>query len=201
MGLLNKFFSNVANPKGLCGRLLLNGMNTGHAKLTNWGLDFIEFKPEWTMLDIGCGGGATLARLVSRSENCKAYGIDISDESVEKSKKVNRDNLGKSVFVTKGNVEKLPFEDCKFDLVSAVETVYFWPDLKADFREVARVIKPGGCFIIILESVDVNNKWQKMVDGMKTPSEDIISEALSSALFSKIDIKRKGEYATFIATK
>ena len=42
---------------------------------------------------------------------------------------------------------ELPYETGKFDLVTAFETVYFWPDLKQSFSEVFRVLKPGGMFM------------------------------------------------------
>ena len=66
------------------GRAMLRFMNFGHAPLTNWGLDLIDIHDGWMMLDIGCGGGATLKRLLKRSNNAQAYGIDISQESVAK---------------------------------------------------------------------------------------------------------------------
>ena len=50
-----------------------------------------------------------------------------------------------------GAVSQLPFPDGMFDLVSAVETHFWWPDLTGDMREVFRVTKPGGTFIVIAE--------------------------------------------------
>ena len=94
------------------------------------------------MLDIGCGGGATLKRLLKRSKDSQVYGIDISDESVAKARKVNRALLDKQVFIQQGSAVKLPYEDAKFDLVTAVETVYFWPNLPNCLQEVRRVLKP-----------------------------------------------------------
>lgn len=46
----------------------------------------------------------------------------------------------------------LPFEDNTFDTVTAFETVYFWPDMEKSFSEVKRVLKPGGLFLISMES-------------------------------------------------
>jgi len=107
------------------GRFMLRFMNLCHAPLTNWGLDLINIQDGWTMLDIGCGGGATLKRLLKRSQGSMVYGIDISEESVSKAREVNADVLDKRVFVQQGTATKLPYEDGKFDLVTAVETVYF----------------------------------------------------------------------------
>jgi SAM-dependent methyltransferase len=46
----------------------------------------------------------------------------------------------------------LPFPDDKFDLVTAVETHYYWPDVAKDMREILRVLKPGGTLVMIAES-------------------------------------------------
>ena len=46
----------------------------------------------------------------------------------------------------------MPFPDDKFDLVTAVETQYYWPDLVNDMQEVRRVLKPGGTLLIVAES-------------------------------------------------
>lgn len=66
--LLRSFFSQCARPEGTLGRLMLRFMNFGHAPLTNWGLSLVAFRPAMTILDIGCGGGATLKRLLKRSD-------------------------------------------------------------------------------------------------------------------------------------
>ncbi len=57
------------------GRAMLKFMNLCHAPLTNWGLKLVDIQDGWTMLDIGCGGGATLQRLLKRSQDAKVYGI------------------------------------------------------------------------------------------------------------------------------
>ena len=142
MGLLKSLFTNCAHPKGRMGRAMLKFMNLCHAPLTNWGLNLVDIQGGWTMLDIGCGGGATLKRLLKRSKDAQVYGIDISDESVAKARKVNRALLDKQVFIQQGSAVKLPYEDAKFDLVTAVETVYFWPNLPNCLQEVRRVLKP-----------------------------------------------------------
>ena len=56
-------------------------------------------KDGWTMLDIGCGGGATLQRLLKRREGSMVYGIDISEESVAKARKVNAEVLDDAGFI------------------------------------------------------------------------------------------------------
>ena len=184
------------------GRAMLKFMNLCHAPLTNWGLKLVDIQDGWTMLDIGCGGGATLQRLLKRSQDAKVYGIDISEESVAKAKKVNADVLDKQVFVTLGSAEKLPYEDGKFDLVTAVETVYFWPNLHNCLKEVRRVLKQCGKFAIMVEVVDGDSMWTNVVEGMTAHSPEDLKKLLDDAGFTQTEIHRKKPtYATIIGVK
>lgn len=202
MGLLKSFFSQCARPEGFLGRMMLRFMNFGHAPLTNWGLGLIEIHDRWTMLDIGCGGGATLKRLLKRSEGAKVYGIDISEESVEKARRVNAKVLDKQVFVIQGSAENLPYEDGKFDLVTAVETVYFWPNLPDCLKEVKRVLKPGGQFAIMVEVIEDDSMWTDIVKGMTAYSPEQLKKLLDDAGFIQTEIHRKKpSYATILGVK
>ena len=202
MELLKSFFTNCAHPKGRMGRAMLKFMNLCHAPLTNWGLDLVEIQDDWTMLDIGCGGGATLKRLLKRSKNAQVYGIDISEESVAKARQINADVLDKQVFVQQGSVAELPYEDEKFDLVTAVETVYFWPNLPSCLQEVRRVLKSGGHFAIMVEVVDTDSKWTNMVEGMTTYTPKQLKTLLDDAGFVQTEIHRKKpSYATIHGVK
>ncbi len=199
---LKKFFSQTAHPKGFLGRIMLRMMNFGHAPLTNWGLDQINFMDQWTILDIGCGGGATLQRLLKRSRNARVYGIDISEESIKKAREVNAKQLDKQVFICQGSASNLPYADQSFDLVTAVETVYFWPELPKCLKQVRRVLKPGGQFAIMIEVVDNDSKWTNIVEGMTAYSPEQLKEMLDHAGF--VDTQTfysKPSYATIQGRK
>ena len=197
MGFLKTMFTNCACPKGFLGRCMLRFMNFGHAPLTNWGLDHVEFSDGMVMLDIGCGGGATLKRLLKRSPEGMIYGIDISEESVVKAKNVNKQLLNKQVFVQQGSADSLPWEDQKFDVVTAVETVYFWPNLPQCFQEVKRVLKPGGQFAIMLEVIEGDSIWTNVVEGMTVYSPEMLKDMLEQAGFGDVKVfRKKPSYAT-----
>ena len=202
MGLLKSFFSQCARPEGALGRVMLSFMNYTHGPLTNWGLGLLNVQDGWTMLDVGCGGGFTIRRLLKRSKDAQVYGIDISEESVAKAKKVNAEVLDKQVFITQGSAEKLPYEDKKFDLVTAVETVYFWPNLPDCLQEVRRVLKPGGKFAILVEVVDSDSKWTSVVEGMTAYSPEDLKKLLDDAGFTQTEIyRKKPTYATILGVK
>ena len=130
------------------------------------------------------------------------YGIDISEESVTKARQVNAEVLDKQVYVTQGSAEQLPYNDEMFDLVTAVETVYFWPNLPDCLQEVRRVLKPGGKFAIMVEVVDNDSKWTSIVDGMTAYTPEQLKTLLDDAGFIQTEIHRKKPtYATIMGVK
>ena len=137
-------------------------MNSYHSKLTDWGLGHISVQKHHTILDVGCGGGETISKLAAIVTQGKVYGIDHSDESIAATKRRNARwiDLGR-VELRHGTVSQLPFSDDAFDLVTAVETHFFWPNLPGDMREVWRVLKRGGTFLIVAEAY----KGAKVVAG------------------------------------
>ena len=145
--------SQVRKPSGRMGRAVVTRMNLSHAALTDWGLEHVRIEPSFTILDVGCGGGRTIAELAKRAPAGRVFGVDYSEASVETSRDTNRDAVTAGrVEIQQGSVSKLPFADGMFDLVTAVETHYYWPDLPNDAREIARVLKPGGTLLVIAEA-------------------------------------------------
>ncbi len=140
-------------PSHGAGRAVLHRMNVGHADLTTWALSHVQIGPAFAMLDVGCGGGRTIERLASAAPDGKTYGIDYSEESVAVARETNSAQIERGrVDVRQGTVSSLPFPDATFDLVVAVETHYYWPDLPSDVREVMRVLRSGGTFLLAAET-------------------------------------------------
>ncbi len=127
-------------------------MNLRHSSVTDWGLSHVTINEQDIILDVGCGGGRTVSKLATRASNGKTYGIDNSEESVAWARKTNRQliEMGR-VEIQLASVSVMPFSDNMFDLVTAVETHFWWPDIGAGMRESFRVLKPGGRMIIIAE--------------------------------------------------
>lgn len=140
-------------PTGPLGRAFVHRMNASHAALTTWGLSHVSVGPSFTTLDIGCGGGRTMQRLASMSPAGRVMGIDVSPQSVAVARKTNEDAIARGQMgVQLGRVSALPYRDATFDLATAVETHYYWPDLVRDLGEVKRVLEPGGRVAIIAET-------------------------------------------------
>ncbi len=96
-----------------------------------------------------------------------------------------------------GSADSLPWKDASFDVVTAVETVYFWPDLPKCFQEVKRVLKPGGQFAMMVEVIEDDSMWTKVVEGMATYTPEQLKDMLEQAGFGHVEIfRKKPSYAT-----
>ena len=148
----NSIVRHFSKPSGRIGRLMLWRMNWHHSRLTDWGLAQIAIPAHGAILDIGCGGGRTLRKLAAASPQSKVCGIDHADASIAASRKNNaRAIQAGQVHIQQASVSELPFPDDSFDLITAVETHFFWPSLPSDIREVVRVLRRGGAVILIAE--------------------------------------------------
>lgn len=188
--------SQCQKPTGWLARFVLWRMNSRHSKVTDWGLAHIPIEKHHTILDVGCGGGRTISKLATIAAQGKVYGIDYSEESVDASKRTNASwiDMGR-VEVRHGSVSQLPFPDGMFDLVTAVETHFWWPDLPADMREIFRVLKAGGKLIIIAEVYKgANTTVAKLAEkfasrtGLALLSVDEHRELFAKAGFSDVQV-------------
>ena len=152
MSAADKVIAQCRKPSGFFGRFILWDMNRHHSKLTDWGLSHVSIKPNDKVLDVGCGGGRTIHKLAVAASAGKVYGIDYSEDSVAAARRANAHwiEIG-LVEIQPGSVSRLPFENDTFDVVTAIETHLFWPNLPQDFREIFRVLKPGGALLIVAE--------------------------------------------------
>ena len=181
---------NFQNPKGFMGRLMLSGMNMGHTPMAKWGFSQFDIPNGAHIVDIGCGGGYNIKRFLEACPKGFVFGVDISEESVRKSKAVNKNELGKRCRIMQGSVEKLPFKDNSLDLATAFETVYFWPDPGNNFKEVKRVLKDGGCFAVINDPGDPDKHWDEMIPGMKAYTAEQIAGFMENAGFTDVRISK-----------
>ena len=141
----------VKKPTRYTGRLFAKLMNASHAGLTDWAMSHLDVPPHATALDVGCGGGRTIEKLAEKAAS--VYGVDYAAGSVAVSRAHNQRLIAEGrVFVERASVSKLPFEADKFDVATAVETQYYWPNIESDMHEILRVLKPGGRLMVVAES-------------------------------------------------
>ena len=146
--------SQFGKPSGWFGSVflapLLNVANQGLIRTT---IDLLDPKPDETILDVGFGGGYSLAELAERVTRGKVIGVDYSPEMVDAAAELLKSrHLQSRVSARLGDVTKLPFRARTFHKVISVNAIYYWPNPIAGFREIARVLKTSGEVAIGLRS-------------------------------------------------
>ena len=199
------FFENTRKPVGLGGKVMVSMMNLGHTPVATWGLEFLRLSSDAKVLDCGCGGGSNIKRLLKSCPRGIVKGIDYSPVSVEKARKVNHAAIAEGrCSVLQGSVADMIFADASFDAVTAFETVYFWPALPQCFREIYRVLKPGGTFFICNESngdTDKDEKWTEIIGGMVIYKSGELKAYLEQAGFHVVQIHKKKNWLCITARK
>jgi SAM-dependent methyltransferase len=145
----------LAHPSGWFGRAVVTrALNRRNHRLIEATLGALELSERTRLLDVGFGGGLSLK--LARARGVTAlFGVDPSIAAVERVKSTSRTwARGCQVTLLEGTVEHLPFENAAFDAIISTNTVYFWPDLAVAFRELYRVLIPGGRLALGFASSD-----------------------------------------------
>ena len=190
MGLFKSYINQTRKPEGVLGKVMIKGMNSGHAKLADWGMSHLSDIVPKNIIDIGCGCGRNTGALLKRYPKAIVTAVDYSPLSVKQTQIYNKDavSAGRCI-VQAGSASALGFRDASFDLATAFETIYFWPGLVRCFLEIYRVMEPGGVFLIVNESDGLDaggRRFEKMIDGMKIYTAEEVEAALRKAGFSAV---------------
>lgn len=197
---------NPAHPEGALGAAMLERMNRSHAAVTNWALGFLALQPGMHVLDIGCGGGATMRRLGRLmglvdaagvpAANAAGHvtGVDYSPVSCASSREFNEASIAAGrMDVVEASVESLPFADATFDAVTTVESFYFWPNPLQDLREVARVLRPGAPFLLVADIYRKEGLPETVLQNIERYHLDVLDpagyrELILNAGFARCDV-------------
>lgn len=203
--IVKSYIANVKNPENTRrGRWQLRAMNNRYSMLGVWGLSHVNFARKRLVLDVGCGGGKNIERILKQSKQINAVGVDISPASVQVTKKKNsRAVKDGRLQVVQGQVESLPFASNLFDLVTAFETVYFW-DIEKGLAEVYRTLKKGGQLLIVNESQSSKGieEYEDEV-GFTVYTKDELCKIVKKAGFKNIrsDVGENGGWVAIVCEK
>lgn len=196
MSILSVLIGQAKNPEGGIGKTMVSIMNLAHKNITKWGLSQIQISKNATILDIGCGGGSTLSLLSKVASKGQLIGLDYSHDALKVARKRNRTSISDGrVSLMHGNVMNLPFESGKFQIVTAVQSHYFWPDMKKSVKEIDRVLQAGGQMMILAE----NYKMNYHMTSYETPLK--LKTLLLEQGFESVTIKEHNKWTCIISRK
>ena len=185
---------NPRRPQGEAGAAMLLNMNESHAAVTAWGLSFLDAEPQHCFLDIGCGGGAALHHMAGIITEGHLTGLDYSPVSVRTAAQINAAPIAAGrMEILEGSVSQMPFADGTFDRIITVESFYFWPSPQTDLREVRRVMKQSGRFLLIADIYGKDDLPESDLDNIRkydlyNPTPETFRQLLENAGFSQVQI-------------
>jgi len=98
------------------------------------------------LLDVGCGTGRLLENAAGRWDGVHLTGIDASQEMIDEARHKHVDDARYTF--TKADASALPLEAESTDAAFSTMSFHHWSDQPGGLREVARVLRPGGFFIL-----------------------------------------------------
>ena len=196
--MVAKKIDQCMKPHGEEGIQTIKNMNENHKEISEFAFQCITITKNDKILDIGCGGGVNIEKFLKLTDK-NVDGLDYSEISVAESLKRNKNSVEKGrCRIIQADVSDMPIENESYDLVSAFETIYFWPDIGNTFKEVLRIIKTNGQFMIA-QGTDGNHpddeKWLASVEGMSVYTSAQLEKYLLNAGFSSVNsFKKENDY-------
>jgi ubiquinone/menaquinone biosynthesis C-methylase UbiE len=186
------FASQCGNPRGVIGKIMTWAMNRANHVMYKGIVDELKISPETKILDVGFGNGY-LEKLIMQKSKCSITGIDISEDMVKKAAEANHKFVASGYMRFQlGDCCDLSFKDKSFDVVTTMNTIYFWSNTAKGMAEISRVLKDGGIFYNAVISKENLDKYFYTKNGFKKFSKDEYIELGKKAGFRRIRIKKLG---------
>lgn len=161
------------------------------------------------ILEVPVGTGVLTMPVYEALPDADITCLDYSPDMMERAKRQAEKRGLKNVRFIQGDVGKLPFPDGSFDLVLSLNGFHAFPDKGAAYREVFRVLKPGGIFCGCFYVKDENKRTDWFIEKIYTPKgyftppyETARSlEKRLKAMYRKAEVKTVESMAVFRCRK
>ena len=110
----------------------------------------VQMVSQGEAVDLGCGPGQLVIVLAGQAPDLHVTGVDLSDEMLAQAHE-NAQNAGVASRVSfrRGDAQQIPFPDGSLDLIVSTMSLHHWSDPVSVLNEIARVLRPGGSFLIL----------------------------------------------------
>lgn len=182
-------------PSGRLGRFVY-GRLAGVEKMGRMALERLELREDDVHLELAQGGGALLSRALETVG--RAAAIDHSADMVELAKRKNRAALEEGrVEIVEGDAATLPWPEDSFTCGACTASFLFFEDPVRVLREVNRVLKPGGRFVMVTPAQQasglIKTVFAPWASSMRLYSEAEMRAMLAEAGFVSVEVKVLGK--------
>lgn len=140
-------FDNIAPAYDFMNRAMTFGIDRRWRRIA---VDMVARNPHDSILDIATGTGDLAMLLARRTQARRITGLDLSQGMIDIGRrKIERAGLAGRIELICGDSLAMPFADAQFDAITVAYGVRNFADLLAGYREMARVLRPGGTLTVI----------------------------------------------------
>jgi ubiquinone/menaquinone biosynthesis C-methylase UbiE len=157
-------------------------MERGHRPVGEQAIKAMQLPTNARVLDIGCGSGWATRLMAATATAGRVVGMDISDEMVQLARQTSASYSNVEFHVA--TAERLPFANCEFTHAFSMESLYYYEDMQAALKEIARVIEPRGLFVCVVDLYQENRPSHQWVEQLKVPVQ-LLSIAEYRSLFEE----------------
>lgn len=144
---VEQMFDNISHRYDFLNRLLSAGIDV---QWRNKVVKMVTDTNPKTILDVATGTGDLAIALAKKNPQAKITGFDLSAGMLEHGrKKIANKSLSEQIEMIQGDAENMPFEDDTFDAITVAFGVRNFETLEKGLKEIHRVLKPGGIFVIL----------------------------------------------------
>lgn len=142
-------------------------MEQGHRPVGEQAIARMNVPAGAQVLDVGCGSGWSARLFAQQAKTGHVVGIDVSDEMVKVAREQSSQfsNLEFKV----ASAEDLPFPDNSFTHAFSMESLYYYADIAKALGEIARVLRPGGLFVTVVDLYQENAPTHQWIETLKVP--------------------------------
>lgn len=182
----------LRRPSGIAAPFMAFILDRANRRINERAVERLTVGANHDVLEIGFGGGATLARLLSGT-NGRVAGVELSGPMLRRARRRFRRQLEQGQLELRdASVGDLPYGDATFDRVVTVNTIYFWPDQEDGLREIARVLRSDGRLVVATVAKEEMDKRSFTAHGFRTFSQEELGRLLETAGFTEVTIEPDG---------
>ena len=190
-----------ARPSGVLGRLIANVMAHETADFNERAVRLLDPSPSDSVLEIGFGHGRTIERLARAVPEGRVCGLDVSRAMLDMAVRRNRRAVAAGrVELRMSDAASIPYEDKSFGKALTVHTLYFWTDPIPCLREIRRVLKPRGRFVLGFLRGDSAQRFRFPKEIYTFHDEQSVRAMLEACDFGSVQFFRIGEASLARAT-
>lgn len=169
-------------------------LNKGNSGAVRGAVDAADPTAGESVADFGFGGGVGLRPLLERvGPTGHVHGVEIADTMHDMARRRFAAEIGEGrLHLHRGDLTALPLGDASLDAAITTNTLYFIEDLPRAFAEVARVIRPGGRFVVGIGDPEEMRKYPFTAHGFRLRPVDEVAELLQAAGFAEPTRHRVG---------